>query len=369
MLLHPGTFGFRTMKYYFIPRRNCIYRLYFGDGRHLNWIYMDKKAKDILKYTFSLAVAAVLLYFSFRGVKWEDFVAGLKGCRWGFIVLSMAAGVLAFWFRGLRWRRLLLPVDPDTKRLTVFNAVNIGYLANFVIPRIGEFVRCGVVSRDSSDGRASYEKVLGTVVLERAWDLLSMVVLLAVLLVARWDMFGGFFVGKMWEPMSERLDFSLWWLVACAVAACAAAIVAVWHFRERSVFCGKVCAVAKGLWQGMVSCMSMTDKWRFFADTALIWAMYWLMAVATMWAVPELDGLGLVDALFLSLVGSLGWVVPVPGGFGAFHFIVSLALSTIYGVPFSMGIVFATLSHESQAVTMMLFGSGSYFCELLRRRR
>ncbi len=114
--------------------------------------------------------------------------------------------------------------------------------------------------------------------------------------------------------------------------------------------------------------MSMPDKWRFFADTALIWGMYWLMAAATMWAVPELDALGVVDALFLSLVGSLGWIVPVPGGFGAFHFVVSLALSTIYGIPFGMGIIFATLSHESQAVTMILFGGGSYIYETFRRR-
>ncbi len=141
------------------------------------------KVKEILKYVLSAAIAGVLLYFSFREVKWDDFVTGLKDCRWGYVMLSMVAGVLAFWFRGLRWRRLLLPVDPGTSRLTAFNAVNIGYLANFVIPRIGEFVRCGVVSRNSAGRKASYEKVLGTVVLERAWDLVSMLLLLVVLLV------------------------------------------------------------------------------------------------------------------------------------------------------------------------------------------
>ena len=326
------------------------------------------KVKEVLKYVLSAAIAGVLLYFSFREVKWDDFVTGLKDCRWGYVMLSMVAGVLAFWFRGLRWRRLLLPVDPGTSPLTAFNAVNIGYLANFVIPRIGEFVRCGVVSRNSAGRKASYEKVLGTVVLERAWDLVSMLLLLVVLLVFRWDMFGEFFVEKMWEPLSERADFSLWWIVACAVVACAVAGVALWRLRDSNVFCRKVWSVFRGLWQGMASCMSMPDKWRFFADTALIWGMYWLMAAATMWAVPELDALGVVDALFLSLAGSLGWIVPVPGGFGAFHFVVSLALSTIYGIPFGMGIIFATLSHESQAVTMILFGGGSYLYETFRRR-
>ena len=96
--------------------------------------------------------------------------------------------------------------------------------------------------------------------------------------------------------------------------------------------------------------------------------MYWLMAVATTLAIPALDGLNVIDALFLSLAGSLGWLIPVPGGFGAFHFVVSLALQAIYGVPFELGIVFATLSHESQAITMAVFGGGSYVYETLKSK-
>ena len=84
-------------------------------------------------------------------------------------------------------------------------------------------------------------------------------------------------------------------------------------------------------------------------------------------SIPALDDLTIIDALFLSLAGSLGWLIPVPGGFGAFHFIVSLALQAIYGIPFELGIIFATLSHESQAITMVLFGGGSYLYEALRK--
>ena len=95
--------------------------------------------------------------------------------------------------------------------------------------------------------------------------------------------------------------------------------------------------------------------------------MYWLMAASTMWAIPVLDGLNMIDALFLSLAGSLGWLIPVPGGFGAFHFVVSLALQAIYGIPFETGIIFATLSHESQAITMAVFGGASYAYESMKK--
>ena len=63
-----------------------------------------------------------------------------------------------------------------------------------------------------------------------------------------------------------------------------------------------------------------------------------------------------LDALFLMVVGALGWVVPVQGGFGAYHFIVSMTLVPIYGFDKSTGLIFATLSHESQIVQMLLCG-------------
>lgn len=328
---------------------------------------MNKKISKFLKYILSACVAVLLLYFSFREVEWKDFMDGLRSCRWEFILLSMAAGIAAFWFRGLRWRQLLLPIDPSTRRITTFNAVNIGYIANFVFPRIGEFVRCGVVTRRSAENKASYDKVLGTVVLERGWDMLTMLLLLVVLLGARWEKFGGFFMEQMWEPVSARLDFSIWWIVVLLAAAGLGCFWFIWRFRASGGFCSKIWGLFEGLLQGFSSCLRMEGKWRFFASTALIWGMYWLMAAATMWAIPVLDGLNMIDALFLSLAGSLGWLVPVPGGFGAFHFVVSLALQAIYGIPFETGIIFATLSHESQAITMALFGGGSYAYESLKK--
>ena len=76
----------------------------------------------------------------------------------------------------------------------------------------------------------------------------------------------------------------------------------------------------------------------------------------TIRAFPNADGLTGLDALFLMVVGALGWVVPVQGGFGAYHFIVSMTLVPIYGFDKSTGLIFATLSHESQIVQMLLCG-------------
>ena len=295
---------------------------------------MKPALKKILKYLLSASLAIILLWFSFRDVEWQEFKQELATCNWGFILLSMFAGSVAFWLRALRWRRLLLPLDDSITRTTTFNGINIANISNFVFPRIGEFVRCGVIVRrsqpiDASDPhkkKASYDKVLGTVVLERSWELMVMLLMLALVVVGGFDRYGTFFMEKIWQPVSDRFGGYTWMLAAGVMALAAVCSYLVWSLREKNRLCARIWSIFRGIGQGFATCVKMEQKWLFFAYTLLIWMMYWLMAASTMWAAPFLDGLNIMDALFLSLVGGLGFAVPVPGGIGAFHYIISLAL-------------------------------------------
>jgi hypothetical protein len=125
----------------------------------------------------------------------------------------------------------------------------------------------------------------------------------------------------------------------------------------------------RGIGQGFSSFIKMKDKGWFLLLTALLWLMYLMMSWFIVKALPVDYGLTIVDALFIMLVGSVAGIVPVPGGFGAFHYLVALALQSLYAIPFDTGIIFATLSHESQAVAMILCGLLSYAHQTLFRRR
>jgi uncharacterized membrane protein YbhN (UPF0104 family) len=52
---------------------------------------MKDTLKKVIKYTLSVVLAVALLWVSFREVEWNDFIAGVKECRWIWVVLSMFA--------------------------------------------------------------------------------------------------------------------------------------------------------------------------------------------------------------------------------------------------------------------------------------
>ena len=325
---------------------------------------MKEGLSRVLKYSFWAVLAAVLLYFSFRGVDWKEFWKVLGQCSWIMVALAMVSGVLSFIVRALRWRLLLLPDEPQTRLVDCYDGFAIGKLCDFAVPHVGEFVRCGYVRTQ----RLTYDKALGTVILERTWDILMLGLLVVLLLAFKWSEFGSFFIDSVLEPVAGRLNVSLWLVAGVLVAVVAGGIAAVFAFREKSGFCNKVASFVKGLGQGVTSCLKMRGKGLFLVLTVVLWFLFLMMSFFIVKALPVDYGLTMVDALFIMLVGSVAGIVPVPGGFGAFHYLVAIALQTVYGIPFEMGIIFATLSHESQAITMMACGVVSYVHQTLKRK-
>ena len=312
----------------------------------------------VLKYLAFLALAGLLLHFSFKGVEWSDFINGLRNCNWWWIAASMCIGILGFLARALRWRLLLLAINKDITVREAFDGVNVGYLTNFVFPRAGEVARCGVIAKTK---KVPFESALGTVVLERSLDLICLLFLMAVLLFFKWGEFGAFMKTELIEPLFGKVTSMLWPLAI--MGAITVAIVAVlWIFRKTisavPLF-AKIIRIAKGLGEGLVTAFKMDHKWLFLFYTSLIWLTYWLTSLTTVCAFAMNGSLDGTDALFLMIVGGLGWVVPVQGGVGAYHFIVSLALAKVYGIAQATGVVFATISHEAQALVMILCGIAS----------
>lgn len=327
---------------------------------------MKANASKIVKYILSLVLAAALLYFAFRGLDWKEFWTGLKTTRWGFVLLSLVAAIAALVFRAERWRLQLVTLDDSIRRITIWDGSNIGNFLSLVIPGIGEFFRCGHVTTK----KASYDKTFGTIIMERAWDILAIVVLLLIAVATETDKLVPFMQNHILGPFTHRFSFSIWWLVGGVIVIVAAIIWVIYAFRDRSRFCAKCADAVKGILQGFTAFGKMHKKWLFITYTAAIWVSYIVMAYFTMLAVPGIDHLVFEDAVFISAVGNIASVIPTPGNLGAYHYIVGLAISTIYlGATeiLAAPLLFATLSHGSHAVLLIILAIISYIAVAVRK--
>ncbi|MBO7487360.1 MAG: flippase-like domain-containing protein [Bacteroidales bacterium] len=329
---------------------------------------MNPRLKSILKYSAVSVLTLVLLYLAFRGMDWNAFVDGLRSCNYWWILAAMAAGVFGTVLRGLRWRLLLLPIDSRVRRVDCCNAYAVCYLSNIAVLRSGELVRCGMIA-DSS--KVPFKDSLGSVMVERVWDILvSALMLIAMFFLTP---FGGFMVEHLWNPFVASFTTKTLFLIIGLVVLLVLATLPIIRYMERirrSRIGGKVIDFIKGMFNGVKAAFKMKHGFLFIFYTFLVQLLYWLEVVFVIQAFPAVSHLTGMDALFIMMLGLVGWAIPVQGGFGAYHVIVSMALVPIYGIDQQTSLVFATISHEAQIVQMIVFGLAALaFTVYLRNRR
>lgn len=335
---------------------------------------MQKKKANKWSWILWALLAVVLLWFSMRAVDWVQFADALRQCRWPWVILGMALGLLVFWIRAARWRMQIKPLDPAISNLDSFNAYNICMAVNLALPRVGEVVRCGYVVKHSEKGedgqrKLTIEKTLGTMVTDRVWDIVSILVIAVLVAVFLWDRAGAFFKGELGDAVAGKM--SMMWLAVAVLVLLGLFVLLAWKMRGRGGIWEKIWNVVIGTRDGLLSCLHMRSGWLFIVYTVLIWVLYWVMCYCCIMALGNMEafaGLGLADALFLMFAGAVSSIIPVPGGFGAYHAVVAGVLSGLCGVPFGVAMIFATLSHESQAIMTAVVGAVSYFWESFFRK-
>ena len=132
-------------------------------------------ANTCIKIIMPLVLGGAILYWMYRGFDFKSMKDVLVNqMDWTWMVLSFPFGILAQMMRGWRWKQTLEPVGEHPRTSVSVYSIFLSYAASLVIPRIGEFTRCGVLKR--YDG-VSFPKALGTVVTERAIDSLLVLII------------------------------------------------------------------------------------------------------------------------------------------------------------------------------------------------
>jgi uncharacterized protein (TIRG00374 family) len=300
----------------------------------------------------SLVAAVVTVGFAYLAVRNVDFgelEQSLRETDYWWLVPAFATLTLAFFIRVLRWRLLFSPttrppVWPTTQALLV------GHFFNYVLPlRAGEAAR--VVALHSLR-RLSRAEAAATVVVERFFDVLALLLLL--------------FVALPWFPEVR-------WLRAAGVLALAlmlglaAVVVLLRMYGERPLrFVLRPLArsrfllrhmdrAVENLMQGLVALRSARLGLVAFAWTVASWLVlavsFWLVMLAFDLDLAPAAGLLAVIATGLSLV-----IPSAPAAVGVFEAAALVAL-VAYGVPQARGLSYALVVHALNVLPFIAAGA------------
>ena len=336
-----------------------------------------------LKIALPLILGGAILYWMYRDFDFQTVGhVMLHDMNWTWMLLSFPFGILAQMMRGWRWKQTLEPMfrgDEDSPRYeeeekntpgkntprtsTCVNAVFLSYAVSLIIPRIGEFTRCGVLKRWEG---ISFSKALGTVVTERAVDTLVVMLYSGLILLFEMSVFGSFF-RKTGTSIDRILSsFSLTGYLVTAVCGVAALILLHLLLKNLSIY-NKVKTTLSGIWEGVLSLRGIKNLPLYLLFSIGIWVCYFLHYYLTFFCFDFTADLGLGCALVSFVVANFAVIVPTPNGAGPWHFAIKTML-ILYGVQDEQALFFVLIVHTVQTLLVVVLGIYAWMALSFSRR-
>lgn len=325
---------------------------------------MKKRLLSVLNFTIFFFIGLFLLWLVFRKIDIENVIVQISKANYWWVLLSFGFGIISHFARALRWNILINSMGYKTKASTTFYAVMVGYLANMAIPRLGEVSRCGMLLKTNN---IPMNSLLGSVLAERVFDLIVLLALIFVVVISQIELVGGFVNRLVLEPLlsgvSNNSNGFLFFIGVIVTF-----ILLCWFLHrklkdrlQKFEIYQKIKTFITGFWAGMSTILKLKKRTLFFFYTFVIWFMYLMMTYVVFYSMEATFNLQIIDALTILAIGSLGMVAPVPGGIGAYHFIVKAILFELYLIPNDIAASWATLIHTSQSLMILVVGAISYF--------
>lgn len=308
--------------------------------------------RKILKIVLPFVLGSAILYWMYRDFDFSQIRhVMMHEMNWTWMWLSFPFGILAQMFRGWRWRQTLEPIGEHPRTSTCLNSIFMSYAVSLVIPRIGEFMRCGVLNR--YDG-VSFPKALGTVVVERAVDSLIVFGMTAITLLLQMNVFMTFFDETGVNLYDFLGHFTTTGYIVTLICGCAA-LISIYSIRKKLSIYNKVKTTLQGIIEGVASLRQVRNVPLFVFYSLAIWASYFLHYYLTFFCFDFTAHLGVMCALVTFIVGSIAVIVPTPNGAGPWHFAVKTML-ILYGVADTNALYFVLIVHTVQTLLVVALG-------------
>lgn len=313
--------------------------------------------KSAVRYLVAIILSGGALYLAFRGQDLGTLQDELLQTNVFALCLGTTLQLLAHFVRAWRWKYLLKPFKEHTNLYTAFKAVMVGYALNNVIPRAGEVARPLIVSKRE---QIPFAGALGTIVLERVFDIF----IVGVLLFISYLLYAESLSTSFPEIIDTTTPIIIIFVVGLIFFIAAVLNAKVHHFIETLIakllpkkIAGAIIKLFKTFTDGLRG-LNRRSALPLVGGTAFIWFLYWLSMYAFMLTLPaeEVALIGFGGTTLLLTLSAIAVVIPTPGGLGTYHYFISQTLILVFAIGSSRAVAFATISHFAPYLVVTVIG-------------
>ncbi|MEN9547538.1 MAG: hypothetical protein RIR12_129 [Bacteroidota bacterium] len=322
---------------------------------------MSKKNKNIIQYIFFLGLGVFLAWWSIKDLtaaEKTDIKNALRSINYGLIPPVLALLWLSHFVRGLRWKLLIDSLGYNVQRKNTFFAVLIGYFTNQALPRMGEVIKCTVLSRHE---QVPIDKLIGTIILERMIDAICLLIVFCLTLVIQPHLYTQIMDALFTKPNTSNADQNSSTWVFYLVMALGVLIFIGWLIIKKKSLAELWQIIKKAgisIWQGISAVRLLKKKGQFVLLTVIIWAVYLMGGYIGFLAFNETVHYGIPAAFTVLSTGSIG-MIATPGGIGAYPIMVQQGMM-MYGLSAAIALAYGWALWLAQVAATSLGGIISF---------
>ncbi|MFM2258334.1 MAG: hypothetical protein RLZZ424_267 [Bacteroidota bacterium] len=308
-----------------------------------------------LKIGFFFLLGIALIWWSLHQIpaeEWTKFTLALKQSKlWIVFPVFIILG-LSHFLRALRWRLIMEPLGYQPSIANTYFAVLIGYLANLAIPRLGEVLKCTILAKYE---KVPAEKIVGTIVAERAFDVLSLGIVFLMALGLQFNV-----IEAGWNQLKNQTATPLInsnegnWKIYLYVGIGVILLALFFILRKRiPTIVASIKQILSGIWEGVMSATKLKQQKLFFVYSIGIWFLYLLATYVGLYATVGTES-SFATAISCLAYASIGMIL-TPGGIGAYAYFMAKVLE-LNGVDYTLGLANGTLQWFSQFLIVLVLG-------------
>ncbi|MCX7919608.1 MAG: flippase-like domain-containing protein [bacterium] len=313
------------------------------------------------KLWIGLIISVLCIIYFIKGINWREAWQIMRTAQYIWLIPATVVFLFSFWLRAVRWQIFIDPVKHlPVKRL--LPSLMIGFMGNSVLPaRLGELIRPYVLGKKE---KLSISAALATVVIERIFDGICMLFLLAIVLL--------FFAPTISSSTDSFISLPKIQAISYTFLAVNIAILFFLYLLKK--YPEKLVALFTKLFGFLPEhwLEKLTHLLYSFVDglhilhqpKQIILASFYSLAV---WLTVALEilfvqyafGLGSLSwsaPIFVMIIIAIGVMLPsAPGYVGPYHAACRSAL-VLLGVDVNIAVGFAVILHASQVIPIIAIG-------------